>query len=323
MANNYSKGIHLHKKTAEFIDNLAKENSKPINKLSPNQARQVLIDLQSKYPTQTEADIIETNIFTKIADNVSIRIIRPKNNTDKLPVILYFHGGGWVLGNKQTHDELTRKLANITNSVVIFLEYSLSPEVIYPVAITQDYAVLDYIFANPDEFNIDENKIALAGDSAGGNIAIVTALQTKHNNGPKISFTALFYPVTDADMKTKSYEKFKNGPWLTKKSMEWFWDAYVPDKKLRKDPYISPLKAEINDLKNFPSTLIITAENDVLRDEGEAFARKLDKAGVNVLNIRINGTIHDFMMLNALSQTEESKGAFLLAGKIISENLHY
>lgn len=177
-------------------------------------------------------------------------------------------------------------------------------------------------FSNPDDLNIDENRIAIAGDSAGGNMAAVTALKAKNLKGPKILFQCLFYPVTNADMDTKSFDDFKDGPWLTKKAMEWFWNAYVPEKKLREDPYISPLKADIDDLKGLPPALIISVENDVLRDEGEAYARKLDVAGVDVLNVRVNGTIHDFLMLNALSDTPQAKGALELACKVLKHALH-
>ena len=217
---------------------------------------------------------------------------------------------------------LIKQLAINTNSVVIFPEYSRSPEAKYPVALKEIYSVLEYIYENPDEFNIDNDSIAIAGDSAGANMATVTALKAKNQNGPKLKFQCLFYPVTNADMDTKSYDLFKDGPWLSKKAMEWFFEAYAPDKESRNDIYVSPLKADEEDLKGLPPTLIITAENDVLRDEGEAYARKLDSAGVDVLNIRINGTIHDFLMLNALSDTRCAKGALNLACNMLKKALH-
>ena len=157
------------------------------------------------------------------------------------------------------------------------------------------------------------------GDSAGGNMAAAITLKTKEEKGPNIKFQLLLYPVTNADMDTDSYENFSDGPWLTKKAMEYFWDAYVPNVSLRQNKYISPLHADVEDLKNLPSTLILTVENDVLRDEGEAYARKLDNAGVDVINVRINGTIHDFMVLNAIAHTEPVKAAFLLASKTIKQ----
>lgn len=317
-----SKLPNLTTKTEEFISMLEEQDNEPLYKMTPENARRFLNKLQEKTHKEIEADVTDMNIFTETADNVDIRVVRPKGNTEKLPVIIYVHGGGWILGGKESFDMLIRKLAVCTNSVVIFPAYALSPEVHYPVAVNQIYGVLEYVFENPEQFNIDENKIAIAGDSAGANMAAVTALKSKNENGPKILFECLFYPVTNADMDTKSYDLFKDGPWLTKKTMEWFWDAYVPDKKLRDDAYISPLKAEIDDLEGLPPTLIITAENDVLRDEGEAFARKLDSAGVEVLNVRVNGTIHDFLMLNTLADTQPAKGALSLACKMLKKALH-
>lgn len=322
MQNPSSKNPYLSLETKHFIDKLASEDSKPLYKLQPEEARLVLNDLQALFPIDIEAEVQNRTISTISAGNVDIKIVRPKGNTEKLPVILYLHGGGWILGNAKTHDSLIKKLANYTKSVVVFPEYSKSPEAIYPTAINQCYAVLEYIKQNPLEFNINENKIAVAGDSAGGNMATALAIKTQEENGPHICLQALFYPVTDASMDTKSYNDFKDGPWLSKKAMEWFWDAYVPEKSLRNNPHISPLKAELNTLKGLPQTLIITAENDVLRDEGEEYARKLNQAGVKVINARINGTIHDFMMLNALSETQPTKGAFALAENFIKKELH-
>lgn len=316
-----SKHPYLSFETQDFIDKLNSENSKPLYELLPQEARIVLDDLQSLYPTDIEADITDKTIST-LTGNIDIRIVRPVGNIEKLPAIVYIHGGGWILGGTKSHDTLIRKLAHCTKSVVIFPVYSRSPEAVYPTAVNECYSVLEYISKNPEEFNINENKIAVAGDSAGGNMATVLAMKAQKENGPKICFQALFYPVTDASMNTKSYSDFKDGPWLSKKAMEWFWDAYMPDKSLREDPLISPLKAEIDDLKGLPPALVITDENDVLRDEGEAYARKLNQAGVKVISARINGTIHDFMMLNALSNTQPTKGAFALAGKIIKKVLH-
>ena len=196
------------------------------------------------------------------------------------------------------------------NAAVIFVDYDRAPETTYPKALNQIYGVLQYIYNYPDEFDLDREKIVIAGDSAGGNMAAACAIKAKLNNLDFIKAQILLYPVTDASMDTKSYDKFQKGPWLTKKSMEYFWKAYLPDKKLRDEILVSPLKADINNLKNLPPALILTVENDVLRDEGEDYARKLDEAGVPVTNIRMNGTIHDFMMLNALCDNIQTKAAF-------------
>ena len=317
-----SKLPNLTTKTEDFISMLENKDAKPLYKMTPEQARQFLDNLQKETHKDIPADVKDTQIFTVNNNSIAKRIIRPANNNEKLPAIIYLHGGGCVMGGKESFDMLIKQLAINTNSVVIFPEYSRSPEAKYPVALKEIYSVLEYIYENPDEFNIDNDSIAIAGDSAGANMATVTALKAKNQNGPKLKFQCLFYPVTNADMDTKSYDLFKDGPWLSKKAMEWFFEAYAPDKESRNDIYVSPLKADEEDLKGLPPTLIITAENDVLRDEGEAYARKLDSAGVDVLNIRINGTIHDFLMLNALSDTRCAKGALNLACNMLKKALH-
>jgi len=317
-----SKLPNLTTKKEDFISMLENKDAKPLYKMTPEQARQFLDNLQKETHKDIPADVKDTQIFTENKNSIALRIIRPANNNEKLPAIIYLHGGGWVMGGKESFDMLIKQLAINTNSVVIFPEYSRSPEAKYPVALKEIYSVLEYIYENPDEFNIDNDSIAIAGDSAGANMATVTALKAKNQNGPKLKFQCLFYPVTNADMDTKSYDLFKDGPWLSKKAMEWFFEAYAPDKESRNDIYVSPLKADEEDLKGLPPTLIITAENDVLRDEGEAYARKLDSAGVDVLNIRINGTIHDFLMLNALSDTQCAKGALNLACNMLKKALH-
>ncbi len=316
-----SKLPNLTAETEEFISKIEAADGQPLYKMAPQEARNFLENLQSQTHKEISANTTDTTILTE-AGNVDIRVVKPQHTEEKLPVILYLHGGGWILGGKESFDMLIKKLAVFTNSTVIFPDYSRSPEVQYPTALNEIYAVLEYIFQNPEEFNIDPQRIAIAGDSAGANMATVTALRAINKNGPKILFECLFYPVTNSDMDTKSYDLFKDGPWLSKKAMEWFWEAYVPDKKLRDDIYISPLKAEEEDLAKLPRTLIITAENDVLRDEGEAYARKLDSAGVDVLNVRINGTIHDFLMLNALADTLPARGAMALACTMLKKALH-
>lgn len=317
-----SKSPNLTKATQDFIKFLASQDYAPLYSLTPEKARKFLDDLQKKTHKEIEADVTDTSIFTSTAGNVEITIVRPKDNNEKLPVILYAHGGGWILGDKDVFDMLIRKLANCTQSVVVFVNFTPAPEAIYPLISNQIYATLEYLFENPDEFNIDSNRIAIVGDSAGGNLATVTALRAKKENGPKILYQVLLYPVTDASMSSQSYKDFQNGPWLTKKAMEWFWDAYLPDKKRREDPYVSPLNATLEDLAGMPDTLVITDENDVLRDEGEAYAAKLDKAGVKTLNIRINGTIHDFLMLNALADTKPAKDTLTLVCELLKKALH-
>lgn len=310
--------MHLDRITNKFIEKLSNSDSKPLYEMEITEARNFLADIQrvSKIDIDTIVfnEYIETN-----TGKVELQFVRPTGSENEiLPVILYVHGGGWILGDAETHGTLIKNLANCTHSCVVFVNYSRSPEAQYPQALDEIYAALEYIYEHAKTFNIDPYKIIIAGDSAGGNMAAATCIRAKKLNGPKIAFQLLLYPVTDASMKTESYKLFKNGPWLTKKAMEWFWDAYLPDKKERgNNIYVSLNNAEISGLENLPPALIITAENDVLRDEGEEYARKLDEAGVDVISVRINNTHHDFMMLNALSESLPVKAAFSLICSVL------
>lgn len=291
--------------------NFAQEASKgtPISSLTVPEARNVLEEVQSKPIKKPLVD--SRNVEVPFGDKkVSIYIVKPLH-AGVLPVVLYIHGGGWILGSAMTHDRLIRELAVKANAAVVFVNYSRSSskDGHYPLAINESYAVLEYLVKNGSKYKIDASHLAIAGDSVGGNIAIVVALLAKQRKGPKIDFQLLFYPVTDSQMNTSSYKQFEHGPWLTKASMEWFWDAYSPNVEQRSNPLLSPLQLSIESLKGLPPTLIITAENDVLRDEGEQFAHKLIQAQVPVTAIRIIGGIHDFAILNGLAATKPSKAA--------------
>ena len=299
---------HLDPHVAQFITDLAKQDAPPLYTLSPVKARKVLDDLQASSINTVPASIQEKIIPGGPTKEVSITIVRPKTAKGKLPAIIYMHGGGWILGNKKTHDRLIRELANGAQAAVVFVNYTPSPEAHYPVALEQGYAVLEYVAKHGTSLQLDSQHIAIAGDSVGGNMATVLAMMAKDRNGPKIKQQVLLYPVTDANLNSGSYKQFANGPWLTKKAMEWFWDAYAP-KAERNKPYASPLQATVEQLKGLPPALIIVDENDVLRDEGEAYAHKLMQAGVPVMAVRVLGTVHDFMMLDPLKNTPPTRVA--------------
>jgi acetyl esterase/lipase len=303
----------LDSQIAEFLTELSKQDVPPIYTLSPIKARKVLDDLQASSVNTIPASIQEKIIPGGPTKEVSVTIVRPKTAKGKLPAIIYMHGGGWILGNKNTHDRLIRELANGTQAALVFVNYTPSPEAHFPVAIEQGYAVLEYIAKHGNLLQLDQQQIAIVGDSVGGNMATVLTMMAKDRNGPKIKQQILFYPVTDANFNTGSYKQFTNGPWLTKKSMEWFWDAYLPNKNERKKSYASPLQATIEQLKGLPPALIIVDEHDVLRDEGQAYARKLMQAGVPTTAVVFLGTIHDFVMLYPLKNTPETRGAIDLA----------
>jgi acetyl esterase len=305
-----TKQLHapvLENVTSKFVKSLDKPDAKPIYKLSVEDARKVLLDVQSQAKEMKNVDIEQRSIQAGPSGKLSLTLIRPKGVTTKLPALMYFCGGGWILGNFKTHERLVRELASQAECLVVFVNYTPSPEAKFPTAIEELYAATKYVAEHNDEFNIVPGKLAIAGDSVGGNMSIAVSLMAKERGGPAICRQVLFYPVTDASLDTESYSQFADGPWLTKPAMEWFWNAYAPEKNTRADILASPLRAPAEKLKGLPPALVITAENDVLRDEGESYARKLMEAGVPVTAMRYLGTVHDFLMLNALADTPAAK----------------
>ena len=305
----------LEAKTQAFIDALSAQGGKPIYELSYEEARKVLEDAQAGKITASPADVEEKMLPVGPTGQVSVRIYRPKGAKAPLPVVMYFHGGGWVLGSKHTHNRLLRDLVTGTHAAFVFVNYTPSPEAHFPVPIEQDYAATKYIAEHGKAFGFDTSRLAVAGDSVGGNMAAVVTQLAKERKGPAIRYQVLFYPVTDASLSQESYEEFANGPWLTRAAMEWFWDAYAPNREDRKKVTASPLSATAERLKGLPPALVIVDENDVLRDEGEAYARKLMQAGVEVTAVRFLATHHDFVMLNALAGTPAAKAAIQLASE--------
>jgi len=311
----------LDLKTQAFVDALAAQGGQPIYKLSYAGARQVLEDAQAGPVTKLPADVEEKTLPVGPTGEVSVRIYRPKNAKGPLPVVIYTHGGGWVLGSKNTHDRLLRDLVNGTNAAFVFVNYTPSPAAQFPVPNEQAYAAAKYIAEHGKEFDFDTDRLAVAGDSVGGNMAAALTLLAKERKGPAIRYQVLIYPVTDANFNTGSYDEFAGGPWLTKAAMMWFWDAYAPHMEDRRKITALPLLATTDQLKDLPPALVIVDENDVLRDEGEAYARKLMEAGVDVTAMRVLGTHHDFAMLNALADTPATKATIQLASRKLADAL--
>ncbi len=313
------RATFLEAQTVRFLQALEAQGGPPIYKLTPTEARNLLLGAQTSANVVKEpADITDRTISGGPTGTISLRIVRPQGSGNRtLPAILYIHGGGWVLGDKETHDRLVRELANGVQATVVFVDYPRSPEAKYPVAIEQAYSTLLWMAEQGDLLNIDPARIAIVGDSVGGNMAAAVTLLAKERQGPKLAYQVLFYPVTDTGMDTASYSQYgEGGYWLTKAAMAWFLDAYVPVEK-RKLPTVSPLQASVEQLRGLPPALIIVDENDVLRDEGEAYARKLQMAGVPVTAMRALGTIHDFVMLNALAETPAARGAIAQATALL------
>ncbi len=305
----------LEPKTQSFIDAVSSQGGKPLYTLSYSDARKVLEGAQSGENVKAPAEIEDKRFPVGPTGEVSVRIYRPVGAKGPLPVVMYFHGGGWVLGSANTHDRLVRDLVSQTKAAFVFVKYTNSPEAQFPIPIEQAYAATKYVADHARELGFDARRLAVAGDSVGGNMTAAVTLLAKEHNGPKIVYQVLFYPVTDANFENRSYTEFANGPWLTKPAMEWFWDAYAPNKEDRKQPTASPLLATADQLKGLPPALVITDENDVLRDEGEAYARKLIQSGVDVTAVRFLATFHDFVMLNGLADTPAAKSAIRLASE--------
>jgi acetyl esterase len=312
-------GAPLDPPTRAFIEKLAARGGPPLYERPVADARAFLVNLQAEYAPATKipADVEDHVLPVGPSGAVPIRIVRPQGAVGPLPVVVYFHGGGWILGDETTHDRLIREIATRAQAAVVFVKYTPSPEAQFPVPIEEAFAATRDIAENGARFGLDPSRLAVAGDSVGGNMATVVALLAKQHGGPAIRYQVLAYPVTDAGLDTASYQRFAEGPWLTKKAMEWFFDAYAPKLDTRSLPYVSPLRASTADLQGLPPALVIVDENDVLRDEGEAYAHALMQAGVPVRAVRYLGTIHDFMMLNALADTPASESATALVGSTL------
>jgi acetyl esterase len=288
---------------------------------SPADARKVLDDVQAapieKLPVEDRWITIQAD-----AGDVAVRIVRPPDTPEKLPVILYMHGGGWVLGNAETHDRLIRELAVGARAAVIFVEYDRSPEAHYPVAIEQGYATARWIMREGGSNGLDPERLAVAGDSVGGGMTAALTLMAQDRGDVQFVHQSMYYPVTDAGMDTGSYEQFAEGYFLFAVGMKWFWDAYCPDIEKRSEAYASPLRASDEQLAGLPPAFLLVDEADVLRDEGEAYAARLRAAGVPVTTVRYDGITHDFMMLNPLSNTCATRGAVAQAILMLRDALH-
>ena len=276
--------------------------------LGPDGARKVLDDLQAAPVEKPEVDEKWITVPAEVGD-VRVRIVRPLGSRGTLPVVLYVHGGGWVIGNAGTHDRLVRELAVGAEAAVVFVEYDRSPEARYPVAVEQAYATARWITEKGAAEGLDASRLAVAGDSVGGNMTAALTLLAKQRGEVTFVHQSMYYPVTDAAQDTGSYREFADGPYLTAKAMAWFWDCYTTDPAQRAEITASPLRASLEELRGLPPALVVVDDNDVLRDEGEAYARKLTQAGVPTTSIRINGTLHDFMMLNPLRSTQATTAA--------------
>ncbi|WP_160139640.1 alpha/beta hydrolase [Chryseobacterium sp. c4a] len=304
-----------------FLQALNSGDGIPMELLSPEDARQILIGAQKSVEVDYSGIEETEQIISQNGYEVNIHITKPKGSQPNAPVFIFTHGGGWVLGDYPTHRRLVRDLVVESGAVAVFPDYTPSPEAKYPVAINQIYATMQWVAEHGEEIGVDGKNLAIVGNSVGGNMTAVLALMAKNNNGPHIKLQVLLWPVTNADFETISYQEFSEGRFLTKNMMKWFWDNYLPETETRKEIYASPLQASIEQLKGLPPALVQTAENDVLRDEGEAYARKLNEAGVQVTLTRHSGLIHDYGLLNPLADIPAVQTAILQAAAVIKDKL--
>ena len=304
-----------------FLRALAARGGKPFEQMTPQEARAALAGLQSSVRVDLpDADVAGRTITTD-GQTVKLVVVRPVGLTGTPPVFMFFPGGGWVLGDFSTHERLVRELVAGSGAAAVFVEYDRSPEAHYPVAINQAYAATSWVAAHGSEIGVNGGRLAVAGNCAGGNMTAVVALMAKDRGRPNIRCQVLMWPATNAAFDTASYDQFAEGHFLTRSMMKWFWDSYTTDPRERQDVYASPLQANNERLKGLAPAIIQTAEMDVLRDEGEAYARKLDQAGVDVVSTRYNGLIHECGLLNATSQVPGVRSAILQASAELKKRL--
>jgi len=302
--------LHLDPQILDFLKALEAQGGPALSTLSATSAREVLLSIQRSVAVATlPVDHEDRTIRGGPTGEIALRLVRPPGASGALPAVMYFHGGGWMLGDSQTHDRLVREIAIGGQLTVVFVEYARSPQARYPVATEQAYAATRWVAEHGASIGVDASRLAVAGDDVGGTLATVTTLLAKERGGPPIEFQVLLYPVTDAVLETPSYRECgAGGYWLTRETMRWFWDSYVPAPE-RQEFTVSPLRASLEQLRGLPPALIVTCEQDVVRDEGEAYAHKLMAAGVPVSATRYLGAIHDFVLLNPLAFTSPARTA--------------
>jgi acetyl esterase len=320
-----SSNAVLDPKTQWFLKFLESSGRPQVSEVPVELAREMYVKGQALVPLiKQPARIEDRTISAGTGGSVKLRIFFPESKRpegSRLPVVMYFHGGGWVLGDADTYDYVMRELTNGTGAAVVFVEYSRSPEARYPVALEECYAATRWVAEHGSELGLNGSQIAVAGDSAGGNLATAVCLLAGQRGGPDIAAQVLIYPATGSDYDSPSFQEFATGYFLTKENSQWFWKQYTGGKAIEHEPTACPLVATIDQLGDMPPALVITGECDVLRDEGEAYARKLTEAGVAVTATRYLGAIHGFMGINALADTPAARAALAQVNAVLQEAL--
>jgi len=282
-----------------FLADLNKDSS-PFWEQAQPKPQEILTGLQNKTAVDMSGVTTTERTVSEDGRTVKLYIMRPQHFAGTPGVLFFIHGGVWIVGNFQNHQRLLRDLVVRSGQVGVFVEYTPLPAAKFPTQLEESYAALKWVATHAGEFGADGTRIAIVGNSVGGNMTAALTLMAKDRKGPTIAYQVLFVPATDASVDTDSYHEFATGRFLPRAFMKYGWDLYAPDEKTRNNPYVSPLRASNMELEGLPPALVVTAENDPLRDEGEAYARKLKEAGVAVTATRYNGLIHDFMLLNAI-----------------------
>lgn len=311
---------HLSPETKAFLKGL-NSSGVVVENLSKEDARNVLVGAQASVDVDLSG-IEETEKFID-ADGFTIKlnIVRPSGATGILPGFIFVHGGGWILGDYPTHKRMVRDLSVLSGCAGVFVNYTPSPEAQYPRAINEIYTATKWVAENGKEIGVDGSKLAIAGNSVGGNMSAVVSIMAKEKGGPALKLQILMWPVTNAEFDTESYQLYAEQRFLTTSLMKWMYDQYTTDPAQRKEKYLSPLQASVEELKGLQPTLIQVAENDILRDEGEAYGRLLAEAGVKVTTVRYNGMIHDFGLLNPLAHIPETRSLFVQAAAELKKYL--
>lgn len=296
-----------------FLTELNKDAS-PFWTLPGPQVRAVLTGLQAKTPVDLSGVGISEKTIQQDGRTVKLYIVKPEGASGDLPVLLFIHGGVWIAGNFENHKRLVRDLAVRSGAAVVFVEYTPIPDAVFPTQLEESYAAAKWVAAHGKEIGVDGSRMAVAGNSVGGDMTAALALVAKDRGGPPIRLQVLLIPATDTNFETGSYREFETGRFLARAFMQFGWDIYARDPKTRQNPYAVPMRATAEQLRGLPPALVITAENDPLRDEGEAYARKLENAGVKVTATRYEGTIHDFVLLNAIKDVPTTQAALQQVG---------
>jgi acetyl esterase len=320
VAKDVSTDPNIDPEIRAFLVQLNKDNT-PIWELPQPKPQDIITSLQDQTKVDMSGVTTTERVVTQDGVAVKIYIMKPEQASEKPGVLFFIHGGVWIVGNFANHQRLLRDIVVGSGQVGVFVEYTPLPEAKFPKQLDESYAALKWVAAHAGDFGADGSRIAVAGNSVGGNMAAAISLMAKDRNGPKISYQVLLIPATDASVDSESYREFGTGRFLARAFMKYGWDLYAPDEKTRDHPYVSPLRASNEELNGLPPALVITAENDPLRDEGEAYARKLKAAGVPVSAVRYNGTIHDFVLLNALRKVPSTKAALEQISSGIREHI--